>query len=276
MWAVFATAAISLLTTSGLLLVKKSNAFADRNWWAGIALILLTVPVDLLALGDTSSNILYPVGVSSTIIFNQLLASPILQGKGLCRNEEGTPLPWSAYIGTTLLVGGVVLTTAFGDNTKIQYNQEELLNLFTEPAWAITIGVMAALFVAAWRIYEDHPPLVRVCATAYIAAFFGALQMIVFKCLGEMIEQPLRGNEPYDGYLYATFGVGALLFALLEILAIGGFKPFQATVILPVYHVILLIVVLVLGSIFFKEDALKLEGFLPGVLLIFTGIYVLG
>ena len=103
-----------------------------------------------------------------------------------------------------------------------------------------------------------------------------ALQMIVFKCLGEMIEQPLRGNEPYDGYLYATFGVGALLFALLEILAIGGFKPFQATVILPVYHVILLIVVLVLGSIFFKEDALKLEGFLPGVLLIFTGIYVLG
>ena len=78
MWAVFATAAISLLTTSGLLLVKKSNAFADRNWWAGIALILLTVPVDLLALGDTSSNILYPVGVSSTILFNQLLASPIL------------------------------------------------------------------------------------------------------------------------------------------------------------------------------------------------------
>ncbi len=273
MWAVFATAGVSLLTASGLLLVKKSNAFA-YHWWAGVALILLTVPVDLLALGDTSSNILYPVGVSSTILFNQLLASPILQGKGLCRNEEGTPLPWSAYIGTTLLVGGVVLTTAFGDNTKIQYNQEELLNLFTEPAWAIAIGVMAAFFAAAWRICEDDPPLVHVCATAYIAAFFGTLQMIVFKCLGEMIQ--LQGNEPYDGYLYATFGVGALIFALLEILAIGGFERFEATVILPVYHVILLILVLILGSIFFKEDALKLEGFLPGVLLIFTGIYVLG
>ena len=167
----------------------------SKTWKVGMALFAVASVITFSALALASATILVPlesVQFVVNIAFN-----------GIVRKKRITI---TMYVGTAVIIGGVVLVVLFGTNEEAQsaacYTEDQLKHYWTEPAWwiylIISFGIAGVSYII-WRIYERNAregaePLpgakwVEPVTFTLSSALFGGGQMVVHtKLIAELLE----------------------------------------------------------------------------------------
>ena len=266
-----------------------------------IMLAFVPLPFDFVALANAGQSIILPVGTGCTVIFGQLLAPKIL-------GEKLTNLD---IVATFFITLGTVLSMATGTHESPTYTANRLLYLYTLTPFIIAM-VFIAITTTICLIVAHVPKLeeklwasAKIPILAYIPSSLGAVQIMVFKVVGELTKNTFTGyEESYvdtssssstnstNGINYKTRMVKTneflnpilYLYVFLVItLAVAqlsylnrGLSKYNAIKFLPIYNTLLLMVGVTCGAIYFQEyDAFHPVWFPIGCLLEMSGIFAL-
>jgi len=280
LWGILATVCASFFTVLGELLMKQAFSkktskctlcSLNETWWFGFSLIILiTTPIDMFALGIASASLIFPIGIACTIILNQVIAP-----RFFFKNIQLSKMDW---FGTMLIVVGAIISSVFGDTNSNSYTKSELLALYRNNDFIIILSVMSVFAAAAFFCQCKKNKRIRFYSYVYIPAFFGGLQMISFKSLSELTLNALRDGEDSWNTVYPyIFIVTTLLLAFLQIISLNaGISRFSAISFFPAYNSAIMLIVVILGSIFFKEiESMQPVVFSIGLVLIICGVSLL-
>ena len=219
-------------------------------------------------------------------------------------------------VATFLITIGVFISTLTGTHKSPVYTSNELLRLYTLPPIIITITfiVITTTICILFTHYEtiiinqcikrniQFPESLKIPILAYIPSALGALQIMVFKMVGELTKNTFEGYE--ETYIEKEtvntttiqitktrkvhvneFANPLLWICLLFVitLAIGqlsylnrGLAKYNAIKFLPTYNTLLLMVGVTCGAIYFQEYNAFHPVFFPiGVLFEMSGILAL-
>ena len=246
------------------------------RWWLGFFMLaILPTPLDLLSLGLASASLIFPFGVASTVVLGQIIAPFFFKSERLGLWE---------WVGTAFVVIGALCTSLFGDHTSRTFTAQEILLLYGNPTFLVMFILSTVVFIAAVVLFHVPTfkarihPLVHFFSLVYIPSYLGGVQTISFKSFAEVSTNSVQGtsNEWATPWPYFfLFLVIALAGTQLKYMNVGA-ERFQATKFFPAYNACLMIMVVLLGSIFFEEfDALHPIAFPLGLLLIVGGIALL-
>ena len=263
-----------------------------------IMLALVPLPFDFIALANAGQSIVLPVGTGCTVIFGQLLA-PKLLGEKLTRLD---------IVATLVITIGTILSTATGTHESPTYTASHLLYLYTLTPFIVTITIIAiATFVS--MVIAHNPKLqnklfesVKIPLLAFIPSSLGAVQIMVFKVVGELTKNTLYGyTETYVEYdvtnetskpIYRQRQIKSneflnpvlyLYIFLVVSLAVGqlsylnrGLAQYDAIKFLPIYNTTLLMVGVTCGAVYFQEYSAFHPAWFPvGCMLEILGILAL-
>lgn len=219
-------------------------------------------------------------------------------------------------VATFLITIGVFISTLTGTHKSPVYTSNELLRLYTLPPIIITIIfiIVTTTICILFTHYEtiiinqcikrniQFPESLKIPILAYIPSALGALQIMVFKMVGELTKNTFEGyDETYiEKEMVNTttiqitktrkvhvneFANPLLWICLLFVitLAIGqlsylnrGLAKYNAIKFLPTYNTLLLMVGVTCGAIYFQEYNAFHPVFFPiGVLFEMSGILAL-
>ena len=263
-----------------------------------IMLALVPLPFDFIALANAGQSIVLPVGTGCTVIFGQMLA-PKLLGEKLTRLDIAA---------TLVITSGTILSTATGTHKSPTYTASRLLYLYTLTPFIVTITIISiATFVCI--VIAHNPKLqnklyesVKIPVLAFIPSSLGAIQIMVFKVVGELTKNTLYGyTETYVEY-DITNGTRTeiskqrhvktneflnptlyLYIFLVVSLAVGqlsylnrGLAQYDAIKFLPIYNTTLLMVGVTCGAVYFQEYSAFHPAWFPvGCILEILGILAL-
>ena len=262
-----------------------------------IMLVLVPLPLDLVALANAGQSLILAVGTGCTVIFGQIVAPKVL-------NE---PLTRYDILATILITIGVFISTLTGTHETPVYTSVTLLHLYTYPAIIITIifitiSTTVCIFIAHRQQLEAKliPQWLLIPYQAYIPSSLGALQIMVFKMVGELGKNTFDGYEKtkqikYPGENSTTTVVETITvnefskpmmwicISFVIILATTqlsylnrGLAKYNAVKFLPIYNTLLLLIGVTSGAIYFREySAFHPVWFPIGVIFEMLGILVL-
>jgi hypothetical protein len=308
-------------STSGLILQKIAHKIEQKAVTAGkqsdtckcfdipcnkyfisgfIMLAFVPLPFDFIALANAGQSIILPVGTGCTVIFGQLLAPKVL-------GEKLTKLD---IVATFLITVGTILSMATGTHESPTYTAKRLLYLYTLTPFIISmifvfVTTCICLIITHVPKFEDKLfESAKIPLLAYIPSSLGAVQIMVFKVVGELTKNTFAGyeetyigeskgfNDTNDEIAYKTRIVKTneflnpmlyLYIFLVVTLAIGqlsylnrGLARYNAIKFLPIYNTTLLMVGVTCGAIYFQEyEAFHPIWFPIGCFLEVSGILVL-
>jgi hypothetical protein len=222
-------------------------------WMLGFLLIcLVPLPFNLMAVTFAAASLVAPLA-AVTLVLNQILA-PIALGETLTRVD---------VLGTAVIVGGVVLSTIFGNHCESAYTADDLIQLYTRTPFLIValfcVSTMCLAFgtIKTWRktlpaiisaadmeAMEDGAPT-RVCiAYAFMAGTLGALMQIVFKGTGELI----GAGEFTHWALYMSLVVVAVIATAQMSYLNQGMAVCNAVVFFPTYNACFIVMTTLTGE----------------------------
>ena len=300
-------------STTGLILQKIAHGVEQANEekgipqknWNGIPcnkyflcgflfLGVFPIPFEFLALMYAGQSLILPTGTGCTVIFGQMLAPAIL-------GEKLTKLD---LLATAFISTGVVISVAFGTHETPSYSAEELMLLFTEIPFIVSLSITCVLTVIGLVTFHKEklqamvPVSARIPMLAFIPSAIGAVQITCFKVLSELTKNTFNGEKIItetnnNGTIVKTQTTKAtneflkpslyLYLFLVITLAVQqlaylnrGLARYNAVKFLPTYNTLLLMVGVANGAIFFKEYTKFHPIFFPiGCLLEISGILAL-
>ena len=120
-------------------LPKKPLAF-----WLGTAMFALSSIINFAAFPFAPAAVLAPLE-SIQFVSNLLFA----------RFVNKREITAKMYIGSSLIIGGTVLTVSFGPNQVIEFsNLDEIADLWTKPPWQLYAIFAGSLGLVALRVYK--------------------------------------------------------------------------------------------------------------------------
>ncbi len=245
----------------------------NRTWWLGfVTLVLLPLPLDFVALGLASASIIFPVGTVVMVLCSQLLAPKILDGEKMRRRD---------WIASAIVCTGCGLTVGFGDHTARSYNGTEILSLYGQTSFLVSISLQSIVCIVCLVIIHVPNKLgypYHFFSGFYVPGFCCALQTISFKSMSELTTNVAfsEGNE-WSTFPPWLFVMIVLVTATAQLVYMNkGSAQFKATVYMPTYNACLMVLVVWNGAIFFQEwQSLHPVVFPIGVTLIVVGIAIL-
>ena len=283
LYGLVATACAAFFTVLGELLIKKSfnqtntkfKCFKlNSTWWLGFSFIVfVTTPIDMFALGVASASLVFPVGVASTVVLNQIIA-PIF----FFKEEKLVVLDWVA---TFFIIAGAIVSSVFGDHTSHTYTVSELSGLYSNVIFIVVLIVLSGLFMLAMFVvscrHRHWALLFGSCV--YIPGYLGGLQTISFKSLAEITTNTFQGkSDDWDNSPYPYIFLGTtIVLAIAQIKSLNyGAEKFPATTFFPAYNAVIMVCVVVMGSVFFQEfGSLHPVAFPVGLVFIIGGVLTL-
>lgn len=186
-------------------------------WWFGfVLLVVLPLPFNMVAVTLAGMSIMAPFS-GLPLVFNQLIAPCLLPEK----------LTKSDVVATGVIVLGVLICAVFGSHCDTSYSADDLMELYTRPAFTLTWIPMVLLAVAALVVVHTQPArltqpgsMIPAASYAYLGGCFGGLQTIVFKATGELGSKWVAEG---DDTVWASFEI-YLFLALTGVLAVSS-KP---------------------------------------------------
>ena len=201
------------------------------------------------------------------------------------------------YGGTAVTIVGVVVTVLSASVVgTLEADVAYLLELWANPLWLaylVFCGAFGAFLQGTHKAYEaarlggsplPYSDYVLPVTYATFSALFGTISVVLAKILSELVTLMLAdGVNIFWGrdawFTYATlFGwlafVGVWLFRMNEALSL-----YDPLFIIPLLQVNFILFAIVSGGIYFKEFSyfgpMHTAGFLCGVMLLVTGIFLL-
>ena len=256
------------------------------HWFAGFMLVVVfPTPLDFIALGLASASLVFPIGVSTSVLMGQVLAPKFFfKTERLGRRE---------WIGTFLIVSGAICVAAFGNKESKSYSAAKIKSLWGSSSFLALFLPLTILFAIALLMFHvnDQPcntdtkpaksrieikPVVVFLSVAFIPSYIGGVQTICFKAFSE-----ITNNSDVAEWLDVTpylYIVAVVILAASQLKYMNmGAEQFQATKYFPAYNAGIMLTVSLFGAVFYEEyEALHPVGFPVGMLLILFGIACLG
>ena len=277
-------------STTGLILQKiahrveqdnEKNGIPQKTWnsipcnkyflCGFLFLGVFPIPFEFLALMYAGQSLILPTGTGCTVVFGQMLAPAIL-------GEKLTKLD---FLATCFITTGVVISVAFGTHETPYYSAEELMSLFSEIPFIISLIITCVFTVISLIIFHNEnlqtkvPLACRIPTLAFIPSAIGAIQITCFKVLSELTKNTFTGKKittsnTINGtvlqstsyqttneykkpslylYLFLVVTLATQQLAYLN----RGLARYNAVKFLPTYNTLLLMVGVANGAIFFKE-----------------------
>ena len=261
------------------------RAYICQPLWAiGLVLVIAGSIGDLTALGFAAQSLAVPVG-ALTMVFNVIFAHFWL-GENLSRKD---------MLATFMVTIGVILTAAFGDKSAQCYTMDDLLFLYSEPAFlgylAFVLPLMATLYYLAHRAdrvlkeqgFESeaynawrsiHPLLYPV-----LSGFWGAQSVLFAKSIAEMVKLTARGYNQFTWVsLIIAICMCLTVFTQIHFLA-QGLQHFDAIFVVPIFQSAFIVGAILVGATYFKEfsnfSTLQVIFFPTGILIVIFGVMLL-
>jgi len=217
-------------------------------------LVILPLPFNLLAVTWAAASLVAPLS-SVTLVLNQLFA-PCTLNERLTRTD---------VIATAVIVGGVVLATAFGTHCESTYAPEDLVALYARPPFLvlfalIVLAVVVAFFTARrWRKAQPRvlqsedghriqAPTRVTISYAFMAGAYGAVMQIVFKGTGELV-----GAAAFDSPALWVSAVAIVPLATAQMAYLNvGMQVCNAVKFFPSYNASLIVLMTLTGMIYYE------------------------
>jgi len=281
---------MSFFVVCGFVLQKQaltSSASGDHRrigdivlsgrWLLGFSLVSLSPIIgDLVAYGLAPMSLITPLcGISVAL---NLCVAPWLLGERLQLRVDLTA--------TSLIMIGMIMTSAVGPKKEINYSPTELLQLCKKPEFLAALsllllalsGCIAAMWLKRERMAQEaelnpsSPNMWHVVMVAFAASGPGAISNILLKTISEMIAQNhwLECLAPI--VLLAPAAVSQLNFIN------RGLRHYPLTVFFPIYNTLLVFGNTTCGAIYFQEFKILFRHwvntavFLLGILFVSAGI----
>lgn len=208
----------------------------------------------------------------------------------------GKDISTSMYAGTGVVILGVVLTVLSASVVgPLEADFNHLIALWAEPGWIVYLiltGGFGVLLQGTHQVYVKakangaslaYSELVLPVSYATFSALFGTLSVVFAKILSELVTLMIEGTPifwgPYCWFTYVTLIgwlllVGVWLYRMNEALSL-----YDPLFIIPLLQMNFILFAIISGGIYFQEfnmfGAWNWAGFVAGVSMLFTGIYLL-
>jgi len=242
------------------------------RWISGfLLLVIIPLPLDLFSLGLAPQSIIAPMS-GMTIIFCQVITPCVLKEKITC-------MDWVASFVITI---GCVLVGVAGDQCSMDWTMDQIDQLYADVYFIGMEVIFAVLIVTSFislyliipycnpgvdgpqqicpraKLPEDMSSAEKLCRAyfhAFLAGALGGQQNVLFKAIGECLEQTFHG-DPSGWASVSTYGVLFVLVicAISQIMHLNkGMVLVNAVLFLPMYNSGLIICSSLSGLIFYQE-----------------------
>lgn len=287
----------------------RKPSYKRPMWWMSLFLmIVVPAPLDVLSLALAPQSLLAPLS-AVTLLLNVLL-SPVFLGEKLTRVEIGA---------TALIFIGAVVTTAFGEHSERTYDVPGLYELYNRWEFIFFQVVSVILIFTLWLFIQrtlpvleqfnrrarsssdsdievsdstpspigmvrknEAPVAIQALPFAFglLAGLSGAQQLVITKCVSELLSMTIKGENQFVYALTYFLIVFAAGFAVFQISYVSkGLEHFDAVLYLPIYNAFLIVLGIIAGSIYFNEirdvSATSVALFSVGVLITLSGVLLL-
>jgi len=277
----------SLATAIGTILQKKAHMVQEtlpdeeksheiggivlnRYWFAALAImVLVPLPFDFASFALAPQSVIVPIS-GLTIVLNQVL-SPLMLGETLTHVE---------IVGTTIILVGVILTSASAGGNPTSFTVCELIGRYGERDFLIVCLLVLSLMGVNmfWVHTRRHPVFLerlRPEMLAFIAGCFGGFLQLGFKALGELAKGeigPVETNTWRTLWPYIHILVVPLLGLIMISYVNRGLQAYDSILFTPLFFTNLIVLSSTLGLIYYEE----FEGFIAWQFTLFPlGIIVI-
>mmetsp|Transcript_38578 Transcript_38578/g.50845 ORF Transcript_38578/g.50845 Transcript_38578/m.50845 type:complete len:480 (+) Transcript_38578:216-1655(+) len=256
-----------------------------KVWYVGMALFVIGSLVTFSSFGFAPQSLLAALG-SCQFISNCIFGSLILKEK----------LTRKTIIGTCVILAGNVIVIWNSPSKADTYSSSDLLSFYTYLEYQLFL--LAELFLLiclqiTYTAYEDRlnledpgkPPywgtsvVMPICYAMFSAAI-GTQSALQAKCFSELLNSSVVGENQFSGaFVYfvilAWFATTVFwLYRMNRALAL-----FDGLFIIPTLQVFWVFFAIIGGGMFFREfqtmSKSKIFGFICGVLVVFSGVFIL-
>lgn len=204
----------------------------------------------------------------------------------------GAKITRQMIFGTVLTVVGTILAVQFSSKSAIQYSLQDMIVLYTNPAYLVYLGITFALLIFLRLLYRHHVRLERMnrpnrytsltipWSFSIGSALVGTQSVVQAKILSELLTSQFMGIENIFRSWFAYLTVIIWLFTASIWLkqlsdALGQFDPLF---IIPLLHCSFIFFAIISGGIYFKEfntfSAQQWIGFWGSICIMFLGLFL--
>lgn len=273
------TASSSVNSAAGFL-AKKSSKDIHSLWYTGASSLGAGSILNFISMGFAPQSLLASLG-SVQFISNVVFGKVILKETVTIR----------IVLGTATIISGNVITVLYSPRQEANYNKADLVSFYdTDYQLLLLVELFAAVSMHMVHAHYGKrrdtgnvlpaTDIIMPLAYAICSAIIGTQSVIQAKCLSELLNMTFRGdNQLVHPFTYAVtvLWLGTTVFWLVRMNK--ALQQFHGLFIIPALQVFWSFFSILGGGIYFEEfqelsDA-DLGVFTVGVLIVFTGVYIM-
>jgi len=254
--------------------------WSNKTWLTGFATCIVGSILNALALSYAAQSLLAPLR-SLTLVANAILVTKFL----------GETFDLQKMVGITLVIIGSVCSVIFGPRSSSEtHTVQSLKDNWLNMPFQIFFGVITGLTLLDWmmvKVYErrnlratkdkhgttdtsdgeesekseESPEVVMeilfggkflMPSYTWLAAYFGSVNMLFMKCLTTMVSGS-PSDYVLEWFFYLTVVVVIAVNVALEIFRQKALLYFDASFVVPLFQVSLILGSSTMGGVFFEE-----------------------
>lgn len=259
---------------------------ANRIWLGSMIVFVVANVANFASFAFAAQSLLAALG-SIQFVSNVIFAKVV--------NKERLN-PW-ILLGTVVVVIGCVLLVAFGSHESPSFTAEELMDLYSNPAYIAYLCAAGVLCVISYGIYqigkrkvphiaeksaEEMGMWYRWLPILYMlfSASIGTQSVLYGKSMSLLLRTTLSGDNQvgqWYTWLVVVLFLGCAFFWVVRFNK--GLKMFPVSIIMPTLQVGWILLSMISGSIYFREiqgmTTLEKVMFGVGTAILISGVYLI-
>lgn len=259
---------------------------ANRIWLGSMIVFVIANIANFASFAFAAQSLLAALGsiqFVSNVIFSRVV------------NKERLN-PW-ILVGTAVVVAGCILLVAFGSHESPSYTAQELMELYSNPAYIAYLCAAAVLCIVSYLMYqfgkrkvphhtEKSPQEMGVWYRwlpifyTLFSAAIGTQSVLYGKSMSLLMRTTLSGDNQvgqWYTWLVVVLFLGCAFFWIVRFNK--GLKMFPVSIIMPTLQVGWILLSMASGSIYFKEiqgmNTIEQIMFGVGTVILITGVYLI-
>ena len=259
---------------------------ANRIWLGSMIVFVIANIANFASFAFAAQSLLAALGsiqFVSNVVFSKVV------------NKESLN-PW-ILVGTVVVVIGCVLLVVFGSHDSPSFTAQELMDLYSNPAYIAYLCAAGVLCVCSYLVYkfgkrripdiagkspQDLGVWYRWLPIFYtlFSAAIGTQSVLYGKSMSLLLRTSLAGNNQagqWYTWLVVILFLGCAIFWVVRFNK--GLKMFPVSVIMPTLQVGWILLSMVSGSLYFQEiqDMTVLEKIMFGIgtAILISGVYLI-
>jgi magnesium transporter len=275
-----ASSSINSTSSTAKSSLKQSTKDIQTLWYTGASSLGAGSILNFISMGFAPQSLLASLGSVQFI-------SNVVFGKVILKETVTTRI----VLGTATIIGGNVITVLYSPRQDANYNKADLVSFYdTDYQLLLLIELIAAVSMHMMHGHYRNrhargnvlpaTDIIMPLAYAICSAIIGTQSVIQAKCLSELLNMTVRGDNqlvyPFT-YAVTVLWLSTTVFWLVRMNR--ALQQFHGLFIIPALQVFWSFFSIVGGGVYFEEfqelSDTELGVFTLGVFIVFTGVYIM-